>query len=119
MKKIGFLLLLTGFLTLLFFNPVSMQAQEDLVNIENVIEEPVAQTQMETVDVVAVVELPPPPNEESSMIYWIIFGVLVLYEIIVRLFPTVKDITIIGRIYAILSSILPNMKKGGGRFTLS
>ena len=67
--------------------------------------------------------LPIPPTENSSTVYWILFSIIVIYELLVRLIPTVKDISILSWVMKLIYAIIPNFKRDAnnrkGRFTIT
>ena len=48
---------------------------------------------------------------------WVVPGILGLYELIVRLVPTVKNYSVLSLIISIIQMIFPNKKSSGGTFT--
>lgn len=49
----------------------------------------------------------------------LLLGLLAFIELIVRLTPTQKDNSIFNWIVTLINAILPNLKKGGGTYTVS
>lgn len=67
-------------------------------------------------DTVSVVQEPVVSHEESSFNLFFILSLLVsLYEVFARFIPTVKDISILSWMMKLISMMLPNMRKGGGK----
>lgn len=119
MKKISILFTMLLFLTMTTGFIESMAA--DSTNVEVVANIQTADTVSNAVQ--TGIPLPSAPTDENSIIYWIIFAVLVVYEIILRLVPTSADWTLLGVVMKFLNLIIPNFKKDGNnrnkKFTIT
>ena len=93
--------------------------------VEYAVDQPAVQANAPAADVYVVQNTAEQPPGEAEKTFWqliadnwgsLLLALLGFVELLVRLTPTEKDNSILNMIIKFLNIILPNLKKGGGKF---